>query len=107
MLQFEEPCNLIGRYRFKPLMRNQIRPEHADFTQMSPIRVSNFTKKIRMKLCSGFEKKHKKPPFLPFLALFSKFTFLAITPEEEFGSKCGFTRTSPLKAFYLTQKKTE
>ena len=58
-----------------------------------------------MKLCSGFEKKHKKPPFLPFLALFSKFTFLAITPEEEFVPKCGFTITSPLKAFYLKQKK--
>ena len=56
-----------------------------------------------MKTCSEFEKKHEKPPFLPFLALFSKFTFLAITPEELFRT-CGFYQNEPTISLLLETK---
>ena len=57
-----------------------------------------------MKTCSEFEKKHEKPPFLPFLALFSKFTFLAITPEEELFRTCSFHQNKPtIKPFKIDQ----
>ena len=58
-----------------------------------------------MKTCSEFEKKHEKPPFLPFLALFSKFTFLAITPEDELFRMCSFYQNEPTISLLLDTKK--
>ena len=57
-----------------------------------------------MKTCSEFEKKHEKPPFLPFLALFSKFTFLAITPEDQLFRMCGFYQNEPTISLLLDTK---
>ena len=76
MLQFEEPCNLIGRYRFKPLMRNQMRHKHAVFIQMSPIRVSNLTKKNQNEtLFRIWEKTQKTSIFTIFGTFFKIFVF--------------------------------
>ena len=61
-------------------------------------------KKIRRKLRSELWKKHKKPQFLPILALFSKFTFLAKTPEEERFWTCGFDQNEPTIRLLLETK---
>ena len=75
MLQFKEPCNLIGWYRFKPLMRNQKRPEHAVFTQMSPIRVSNLTKKSEWNFVPDLRKNTKNLHFYHFWHFFQNLRF--------------------------------
>ena len=53
-------------------------------------------------------EKHEKPPFLPFLALFSKFTFLAITPEEEPFWTCDFYQKKPtIKLLFDTKNQND
>ena len=54
---------------------------------------------------SRFWENLEKPRFLPFLALFSKFTFLAITPEEELFWTCGFYQKKPTIKLLLDTKK--
>ena len=49
-------------------------------------------------------EKHEKPTFLPFLALFSKFTFLALTPEEVLFWKCSFYQNEPTIKLLLDTK---
>ena len=56
-----------------------------------------------MKLCSEFWEKYEKAPFLKFLALFSKFSFLAITREELFRT-CGLHQNEPTKSLLLETK---